>query len=91
MNPIKFSKETEEFVDQLQQCEPVIGYTKPTLSDSTRCLVVLDANNNVRALFISNEERDCGLHNMGISPEKYKELGWKAVVGEVRYNKENAI
>ena len=48
-----------------------------------KCLIVMDKWNITKFVFLSNEARDCGLHNAGISPEKYKELGYKSVIGNI--------
>ena len=54
------------------------------------CLIVLNKFGEVMAAYGSNEERDVGLHNMGIDPELYEKLGWKAVVGKVVFDPDKA-
>lgn len=49
------------------------------------CLVVLDEKGKPKFVFLTNEDRDCGLHNAGIEPEDYKARGWTTVVGSVSF------
>ena len=51
-----------------------------------KCLVCLDCENDVRGIYADNQDRDCGMHNLGITPEKYKELGIHFVIGTLTFD-----
>jgi hypothetical protein len=55
------------------------------MKNNIDCLVLLDKENNVRAVYISDEDRKVGIHNMGVTSEQYKERGFHFVIGKLEY------
>jgi len=55
------------------------------------CLVLLDKIKRVHGVYISNEDRDCGMHNMGITREEYKELGMHFVIGNLTFDSKKRL
>jgi hypothetical protein len=55
-------------------------------TESREVLIILDSQNEPRYVFASNEDREVGLHNAGItSNDMFKRLGLRTVIGKVTY------
>lgn len=47
------------------------------------CLVCIDRMNNIRGVYMSDEDRDVGMHNMGMTRERYEKEGLHFVIGKL--------
>lgn len=55
-------------------------------TESKDVIVVLNARNEPKYVFMSNEDKDIGLRDAGIDSNMFKRLGFRTVTGKVTFS-----